>query len=134
LPGGLPLEQVRRRSRQAKLQARPDLLAPRLAELARLDDAAFRQRFSGSPIKRIGRGRFVRNVLIAIGNSGEPSLAAEAERLLDEPDPTVRGAAVWALSRLLAPASLRVLAEQRAGAEPDEDVRGEWRSALAVAA
>jgi epoxyqueuosine reductase len=121
-------------SRQAKLQARPDLLAPPLAELARLDDAAFRQRFSGSPIKRIGRGRFVRNVLIAIGNSGEPSLAAEAERLLDEPDPTVRGAAVWALSRLLAPASLRVLAEQRAGAEPDEDVRGEWRSALAVAA
>jgi epoxyqueuosine reductase len=121
-------------ARHAKLQARPDLVAPRLAELARLDDPAFRERFSGSPIKRIGRNRFIRNVLIAIGNSGEPALAGEAERLLDDPDATIRGAAVWALSRLLPPTTLRELAERSATSEPDPAVQAEWHSALASAA
>ncbi|KAH2821313.1 hypothetical protein KXV85_002845, partial [Aspergillus fumigatus] len=69
----------------------------RLADLARLGDAAFRALFAKSPVKRIGRDRFVRNVLIAIGNSGDAALAAEAERLLDDASPLVRGAAVWAL-------------------------------------
>src|SRR5262245_27302241 len=87
--------------REAKLAARADLRAPALAELARLDDAAFRELFAKSPVKRTGRDRFVRNVLIAIGNSGDASLAAEAERLLDDASPLVRGAAVWALWRLL---------------------------------
>ncbi|MCV6586129.1 MAG: tRNA epoxyqueuosine(34) reductase QueG [Marinibacterium sp.] len=80
--------------------ARPDLLAPPLAELAALDDAGFRARFSGSPIKRIGRDRFVRNVLYAIGNSGQSALRPAALALLDDPDPTVADAARWAVKRL----------------------------------
>ena len=86
--------------REAKLAARDALRAPRLADLARLDDAAFRALFAKSAVKRIGRARFLRNVLIAIGNSGDASLADEAERLLDDASPLVRGAAVWALGRL----------------------------------
>ncbi len=86
--------------REAKLAARPDLSAPMLVELAALDDAAFRTRFSGSPIKRIGRNRFVRNVLIAIGNSRDKKLAAAAAPLRADPDPVVAEAADWALARL----------------------------------
>ncbi|MEM6657423.1 MAG: tRNA epoxyqueuosine(34) reductase QueG [Pseudomonadota bacterium] len=80
--------------------ARDDLRAPALAELVVLDDAAFRAKFSGSPIKRIGRDRFVRNVLYAIGNSGTPSLRPLAQTLTDDPDPVVAGAARWAVKRL----------------------------------
>src|SRR5580658_1591686 len=86
--------------REVKLAARETLRAPRLADLVRLDDAAFRALFTKSPVKRIGRARFVRNVLIAIGNSNDASLADEAERLLDDESPPVRGAAIWALGRL----------------------------------
>ena len=91
----------RSQGREAKLAARDDLRAPKLAELARLDDAQFRALFAKTSIKRTGRDRFVRNVLIAIGNSGDASLAPEAERLLDDASPLVRGAAVWALCRLV---------------------------------
>ncbi len=87
-------------TREAKLAARDDLVDPPLDELARLDDAGFRARFSGSPIKRIGRNRFVRNVLIAIGNSGRPDLAEIAGPLTSDPDPAVADAAEWALSEL----------------------------------
>ena len=80
--------------------AREDLVAPALAELAALDDAAFRARFSGSPIKRIGRNRFVRNVLYAIGNSARAALRPAAQALVDDPDPTVADAARWAVERL----------------------------------
>jgi epoxyqueuosine reductase len=80
--------------------AREELNAPHLAELAVLDDAAFRAKFSGSPIKRIGRDRFIRNVLYAIGNSGDAGLRPVAANLLDDPDPTVADAAKWAVSRL----------------------------------
>ncbi|MFN3960736.1 MAG: tRNA epoxyqueuosine(34) reductase QueG [Parvularculaceae bacterium] len=112
-------------AREAQLRARDDLRAPDLAELAALDDAAFRARFSGSPIKRTGRDRFVRNVLVAIGNSGNAALAAPAHALLDDPSPLVRGAAVWALRRLQ-PAEWK---EMRAGArarETDATVTAEW--------
>ena len=85
---------------EAKYAARSELVAPDLAGLAGLDDAAFRARFTGSPIKRIGRNRFVRNVLYAIGNSGEPRLAVAARALADDPDSTVADAARWAVSRL----------------------------------
>ncbi|MGB3280380.1 MAG: tRNA epoxyqueuosine(34) reductase QueG [Pseudorhodobacter sp.] len=78
----------------------PRVGAPLLAELVALDDAAFRSRFSGSPVKRIGRNRFVRNVLYAIGNSADPGLASAAAPLVSDPDVTVAEAAAWALGRL----------------------------------
>jgi len=87
-------------ARDYRYAAREDLQAPPLADLAMLDDAGFRAFFSGSPIKRIGRDRFVRNVLYAIGNSGDPSLGQVAQRLVADPDPTVSDAALWAVARL----------------------------------
>src|ERR1700694_5535127 len=96
-----PWNKFAQAGRETKLAARQELRAPSLADLARLDDAAFRAMFTKSPVKRIGRERFVRNVLIGIGNSNDRALAAEAERLLDDASPLVRGAAVWALSQLV---------------------------------
>ena len=113
---------------EQKLQAREALRAPSLAHLARLDDAAFRALFAKSPVKRTGRERFMRNVLYAIGNSDEPALAAEAERLLDDPSPLVRGAAVWALSRLLGADAFGALRQARLRQETDRDVAAEWQA------
>jgi len=121
-------------AREQKLAAREALKAPALADLARLDDPAFRALFAKNPVKRIGRDRFVRNVLYAVGNSGDAALAAEAEALLDDPSPLVRGAAVWALSRLLTPAAFADLRAQRLGAEPNATVRDEWRGEPTAAA
>ena len=87
-------------AREMKYAARDDLAAPKLAELAVLNDQNFREKFSGSPIKRIGRDRFVRNVLYAIGNSGLPALRGVAAGLLDDPAPVVADAARWAVDRL----------------------------------
>ncbi|WP_425051174.1 tRNA epoxyqueuosine(34) reductase QueG [Psychromarinibacter sp. S121] len=95
-----PWNKFARTGRDAKLAARDDLVAPDLAELAKLDDAGFRKRFSGSPIKRIGRDRFIRNVLYAIGNSGLTRLIPSARALVEDPDETVRDAARWAIGRL----------------------------------
>ncbi|MBW4093767.1 MAG: tRNA epoxyqueuosine(34) reductase QueG, partial [Proteobacteria bacterium] len=95
-----PWNRFAQAGREAKLQARSDLAAPPLADLAALDDAGFRARFAGSPVKRIGRNRFVRNVLIAIGNSGDPALAPAAAGLCEDPDPVVAEAARWACARL----------------------------------
>ena len=116
----------REEGRETKLAARGELRAPELAELARLDETAFRARFTKSPVKRIGRDRFIRNVLIAIGNSGEGTLAAEAERLLSDASPLVRGAAVWALAQLAERQRFDALASQMMAAEIDPDVRSEW--------
>ena len=90
-------------------------------------NAGFRRRFAGSPVKRIGRDRFIRNVLIAIGNADDPSLTREAERLLDDASPLVRGAAVWALSQLVERERFDALAAKATGIETDESVRDEWR-------
>ncbi|RWM77746.1 MAG: tRNA epoxyqueuosine(34) reductase QueG [Mesorhizobium sp.] len=116
---------------EAKLVARADLREPPLADLLALDDAAFRSFFTGSPIKRIGRDRFVRNVLIAAGNSGEPSLGNAVCALLSDASPLVRGAAVWALSRLVPETEFAKCASAALKAEGDEAVRREWRLALA---
>jgi epoxyqueuosine reductase len=97
-----PWNKFARTTVHPELHARDGFSAPALAELARLDDGAFRARFSGSPVKRIGRDRFVRNVLVAIGNSGDPSLVAEAARLGDDASPLVREMAEWAAERLRA--------------------------------
>ncbi|WP_414898918.1 tRNA epoxyqueuosine(34) reductase QueG [Rhodovulum sp. YEN HP10] len=98
--GSCPWNKFAVAATEVKYAARPDLIEPPLAELAGLDDAAFRARFSGSPIKRIGRGRFVRNVCYAIGNSGDPELAAVLRPLCADDDPDVAEAAGWALARL----------------------------------
>ena len=129
-----PWNKFAQAGRENKLAARPELTAPRLADLARLDDAAFRQLFSKSPLKRTGRTRFVRNVLIAMGNSGDAALAPEAIRLLDDPSPLVRGAAVWALSRLLPAERFAVLAMDRRARESELLVAEEWTVALEAAA
>jgi epoxyqueuosine reductase len=121
-----PWNKFAQTGRETKLAAREDLRAPSLADLARLDDAAFRARFTKSPVKRIGRDRFVRNVLIAIGNSGDAALAEEAMRLLDDESPLVRGAAAWALSQLLERGEFSALAAKAVRAERDETVRAEW--------
>ncbi len=112
--------------REAKLAARDALRAPALAELARLDDAQFRALFAKTSIKRTGRDRFVRNVLIAIGNSCDASLGVEAERLLADASPLVRGAAVWALSRLLSREKFAALRRFDA----DDAVNDEWAAAV----
>jgi epoxyqueuosine reductase len=112
---------------EARFHARDELRQPALADLARLDDLAFRALFRGSPIKRTGRNRFVRNVLIAIGNSGDRRLAPEAERLLGDPSPLVRAMAVWALKQLLDPQEFARLWAAHATAEQDADVQREWR-------
>lgn len=125
-----PWNKFARAGREAKLAADPANVAPPLADLAELDDAGFRIRFSGSPVKRIGRDRFLRNVLIAIGNSGDDTLAATARARLDDASPLVRGAAIWALARLLPTDLLAALAATRAATEPDADVAAEWRAAL----
>jgi len=117
--------------REAKLAARDALRGPRLVDLAKLDDAAFRAVFAKTAVKRTGRSRFIRNVLIAMGNSGDLTLAGEAERLLNDESPLVRGAAVWALGRLDA-ARLRRNAVARAGTETDADVIAEWTAADAT--
>jgi epoxyqueuosine reductase len=118
-------------AREAKLALREDLAGLRLADLAALDDAAFRVLFAGTPIKRTGRDRFIRNVLIAIGNSGDASLTAVAEARLADASPLVRGMAVWALGRL-DPDRLASLAGLMAD-EADAAVRAEWRTALTLA-
>ncbi|TGP24462.1 MULTISPECIES: tRNA epoxyqueuosine(34) reductase QueG [unclassified Mesorhizobium] len=111
---------------EAKLAARDDLREPPLSKLLLLDGAAFRAFFSGSPIKRIGRDRFVRNVLIAAGNSGDASLTRIVRGLLDDSSPLVRGAAVWALSRLMPARDFAARAASALQTEGDATVRDEW--------
>jgi epoxyqueuosine reductase len=127
-----PWNKFAQAGREMKLAARENLRAPLLADLAQLDDAAFRALFAKSPVKRTGRARFVRNVLIAIGNSGDAALAGTAERLLADEAPLVRGAAVWALGRLDIGRLTRAAEGHRAG-EIDPDVIDEWSAALAGA-
>jgi epoxyqueuosine reductase len=126
-----PWNKFARTAHEQAFHAREGLRGPSLGDLAGLDDPSFRTLFSKSPVKRIGRDRFVRNVLYAIGNSGEPAFADCAVRLLDDPAPVVRGAAVWALSRL-APAWFTSLREARQPSEVDEEVRAEWDASPAV--
>lgn len=116
-------------ARETRLALRDDLAGRPLAELAGLDEAGFRTLFAGTPVKRTGRDRFVRNVLIAIGNSGRPGLAASARALIDDASPLVRAMAVWALGRL-APAQALALAEPALAGERDAGVQREWRNLL----
>lgn len=112
--------------REAKLAARDELVAPDLAVLAGLDDAGFRALFRASPVKRAGRDRFIRNVLIAIGNSGKIALAAPAEALLRDPSPLVRAMAVWALAQLIDDEAFAALRVAHGAGEDDPAVLAEW--------
>ena len=113
-------------AREIKLIARADLEAPKLSELVQLDDAAFRAFFSGSPVKRIGHARFLRNALIAIGNGGDASLLPLVVERLNHESPLVRAMAVWAAARLCDHESFAALAQMHASSETDLDVRAEW--------
>jgi epoxyqueuosine reductase len=127
-----PWNKFARAASEPDFRPRAALTGPRLAELAALDDAAFRARFAGTPVKRIGRDRFLRNVLIAIGNVPDagPEPVAAAERLLADAAPLVRGAAVWALARI---APDRLATARHLADDPDAAVRSEWRRLLAPA-
>jgi epoxyqueuosine reductase len=121
-----PWNKFAQAGREAKLAAREALRAPKLADLATLDDTAFRALFSKSPVKRIGRDRFLRNVLVAIGNSGDRTLSQHAAHLADDPNPLVRGAAIWALSRLMTAADFAGFTADRLPHETDDAVRSEY--------
>jgi epoxyqueuosine reductase len=116
-------------TRLTKLQALPSTASPPLADLLGLDDAAFRRRFAGTPVKRTGRDRVVRNALIAAGNSGDRSLLPAVEALLDDPSPLVRAMAVWALQQLADPTAREAAKRHHLGRETDAAVQAEWAAA-----
>lgn len=121
-----PWNKFAKASSEQKLMARDDLMAPKLADLAQLDDATFRQMFSGSPVKRIKRNQFIRNVLIAIGNSNDDRLAIHAQNLLDDTSEHVRAMAVWALLRLKRNSDFEQLKRQYQPLENSTEVLAEW--------
>lgn len=127
-----PWNKFAQEGREAKLAAREELQAPSLADLVELDDAGFRTLFRKSPVKRTGRDRFIRNVLIAIGNSGDPSLAEKAEILIGDASPLVRAAAIWALAKLLPAQRVATLADKHLPCEKNECVREEWLQSQAA--
>lgn len=127
-----PWNKFARASREPDFLPRRELTAPRLAGLAELDDASFRKLFAGTAIKRTGRNRFVRNVLIAIGNGdpGDPNLIAAAQRRLDDPSPLVRAAAAWAFGRLARADRFEAERSRRLSLEDDPLVKQEWELAI----
>ncbi|MEZ5958816.1 MAG: tRNA epoxyqueuosine(34) reductase QueG [Hyphomonadaceae bacterium] len=121
-----PWNKFAQASSETRMAMREDLRLAPLSELAALDDAAFRKRFAGTPVKRTGRDRFVRNVACAVGNSGDATLAAVAEHLTGDSSPLVRGMAVWAARRLLDAEAFQRLKSARKPREGDPSVVEEW--------
>ena len=121
-----PWNKFARTTREIKLKAREELIAPKLDFLLKLDDAAFRSFFTASPVKRIGRNRFIRNCLIAAGNSADRSLVSVVKPHLKDPDPLVAGMAVWALKQLLTKAEFDELAKRSITFSSNPDVLKEW--------
>src|SRR5262249_41492466 len=115
-------------ARQTRLAAAPGAQSPPLTELLALDEARFRARFAGTPLRRTGRNRVVRNALIAAGNSGDARLVPALQPLLAGGSSLVRAMAVWALRRLLPEAAFRRLRSTRLGSETDASVLAEWDS------
>ena len=128
-----PWNKFAQASQEARLAARAGTNNPPLADLLGLDDPGFRARFAGTPVKRTGRDRLIRNVLIAAGNSGDRGLVPRVRDLLDDASPLVRAMAVWALSKLLPQREFIVLSNARSGAEGDPAVLGEWKRGSAGA-
>jgi epoxyqueuosine reductase len=119
--------------REIRFAARAETDDPPIAELLELDDAAFRARFAGTPVKRTGRDRVVRNALIAAGNSGDPSLFPAVSRLTEDPSPLVRAMAAWAAPRLGTAESVAELRRRCLARETDDAVRAEWEIEEAMA-
>ena len=113
-------------SREMAFHAKEELEAPLLSDLVRLDDPSFRALFSGSPVKRLGRNRFIRNVIIAIGNSGQDQYVEDLEVLLEDPSPIIRLAAVWALGQIVSADHFQKLKTAAEVAEVDDAVQEEW--------
>ena len=125
-----PWNKFAQQTSEMKLVERDDLARPDLEYLMKLDDAAFRKFFSGSPVKRIGRNRFLRNVLIAVGNSSNASFIPTVKIHLDDPDPIVRGASIWALRMLVPDDIIAAIRSKHLATEKDESVRREWSDNL----
>ncbi|MCF6321476.1 MAG: tRNA epoxyqueuosine(34) reductase QueG [Rhizobiaceae bacterium] len=125
-----PWNKFATKARETKLHARRELMNPELGYLLGLDDAQFRKLFTGSPVKRIGRNRFLRNVLIAAGNSGNQTFIKQIKIHLQDPDPLVRGAAVWALRMLDNENNIAQIRKENLAGETHEDVRIEWSCEL----
>lgn len=123
-----PWNKFARQTHEMKLQARHDLIAPPLEFLLTLDDSAFRHFFSGSPVKRIGRNRFIRNCLLAAGNSGLKTFIPLIKPHLDDENSQLRGMAVWALKQLLSPFDFNIMRQSLYAEENDEGVRAEWKN------
>lgn len=128
-----PWNKFASRTEELAFIPRAELTAPRLADFLDLDDAGFRAFFTGSPIKRIGRAKFLRNVLIAAGNSGAERLIPRIEALLTDEDALIRASAVWALSQLMDRNSLKHIRAAHYDAEVDPLVRNEWDQAANAA-
>ena len=124
-----PWNKFAERGHEAKLHARTETDNPPLAELLDLDDRAFRLRFAGTPIKRTGRDRFIRNCLIAAGNAGDAGLVPMVLALATDASPLVRAMAAWALHQLQEPSEMSEVADHMLAREHDFDVRREWREA-----
>ena len=121
-----PWNKFARASRELRLQARPALAEARLQDLVGLSDPDFRALFAKNPIKRLGRDRFIRNVLYALGNTRDARHADAIGQLVEDPSPVVRGAAVWALRRVLPEGAFSALKAERVGQESDPSVIAEW--------
>jgi epoxyqueuosine reductase len=126
-----PWNKYARTSRDTRMAERGEITDRPLGELAKLDDKAFRKLFAGTPVKRTGRDRFMRNVAIAIGNSGDLGLLPAVERLVADPSSLVRAMAVWAAARLMSPASFTQLARRLRGEEPEPEVLAELDAEMA---
>jgi epoxyqueuosine reductase len=124
-----PWNKFASRTEELAFMPRAELTAPRLADFLAMDDAAFRAFFAGSPIKRIGRAKFLRNVLIAIGNSGDASTIAQVRTLLEDPSALIRASAVWSMAQLMDLASFNDVRAQQLAMETDETVLAEWHDA-----
>ncbi len=122
-----PWNKFAQNAQEVRLHARDSLKSPKLSDLLVLDDPSFRALFTKSPIKRIGRDRFIRNVLHAAGNSGDLTLVPLVETLVDDPAPVVRGTAIWALKQL-APERATALSADRLTTETDAEVIAEWQA------
>ena len=122
-----PWNKYAKEASETKLRAKVETTLPPLVDLLTLDEAGFRQKFAGTPVRRAGYARFMRNVLVAVGNSGDATLMVAVQSYLDHADPMVRGMAIWAAHQLLDINSLCALTSQYAALEPEPDVLAEWK-------